>query len=79
MQVQVPVQLNHCPLIVHHRDHHLHHLHFPVFYLKVEEREEEKLGEPSGPSGPSGPNAPVNIIIKLNYAFQFSEISSPEN
>jgi hypothetical protein len=40
MQAQVPVQFNHCPLIVHHRDPHLLHLHFLVYYRKGEEGEE---------------------------------------
>ena len=74
MQVQVPVQFNHYPLIVHHRHHHLPHLHFLV-YCKVEEVEEEKLGEPVGAplSGVGVLNALINTRL-VHSAFQFSAL-----
>ena len=77
MQAQVPVQYNHCLLIVYHHHYHLLRLHFPVYYLKVEEGEEEKPGEPVE-RHVDAPNAPVNTRL-MHYAFQFSVISSPEN
>ena len=76
MQAQVPVQLNHCLLIVYHHHYHLLRLHFPVYCKKVEVKEEEpNPGEPVGTriSGVGVLNTPANTRL-LHYAFQFSAL-----